>query len=118
MNDILTSLERGFEKYYNTVTKLGSVNINSVYKLIVATWINDVLMGRYDMMVDEEQYNILDNLYNCLEGDCLIPYGSYCNTYTVNRYLDRDYIRTTEINTSQYGSTERMLDSENNLRLR
>lgn len=116
MNDILQSLERGFEKYYNTLSKLGYVSIDNVYKLVIVTWINDVLAGRYDMMVSEEQYRILENIYSCFEGSCLIPYGSYCDTVTVNRGLNRDYIRTTEIDTTDYGSTERILELDDNLR--
>ena len=116
MNDIIQSLEQGFEKYYDNLSKLGYININSVYKLVIVNWINDVLAGKYDMMVSEEQYRILENIYSCFEGDCFIPYGSYCNTVTVNRALNRDYIRATEFDTSNIGSTERILESDNNLR--
>lgn len=107
MKDIVYSLADGFEKYYNTVTKLGYADINAVDKLIVATWINDVLMGRYDIIVNEQEYKMLENLYMCMEGSCFIPYSNYCRTATVNKSFDRDYIRTTE------NDLERLLQSGN-----
>lgn len=107
MNNITNALADGFEKYYNTVSKLGYVDINAIDKLIVATWINDVLMGRYDIIVTEQQYKILENLYMCMEGSCFVPYSHYCRTATVNKRFDRDYIRTTE------NDLERLLQSGN-----
>lgn len=107
MRNMVDALANGFEKYYNTVTKLGYADINAVNKLIVATWINDVLMGRYDKIVNEQEYKILENLYMCMEGSCFVPYSNYCRTAAVNVSFDRDYIRTTE------NDLERLLQSGN-----
>ena len=77
MSQISQALEKGFLKYYNTVIKTGTVSKKSIDNLIVASWINDVLEGKYDCTVSEEQYTLLNNLYVCIEGSCLVPYRSY-----------------------------------------
>jgi len=107
MKDLVDNLAVGYEKYYNTLMKLGYASSNAVNKLIVATWINDVLMGRYDIIINERQYKTLENLYMCMEGSCFVPYTHYCKIATVNKRFDRDYIRTTENN------RERLLQSGN-----
>ena len=94
-NSMLTALLKGYERYYNTVTGMGHVQQKYVNNLIVASWIYDVLMGKYGQ-VDEDQYKILDNLYTCIEGSCLVPYQAYCKDITVNKEMVSNYIRMTE----------------------
>ena len=112
MSSISVALEKGFVKYYNTLTKLGNVDIHSVNNLIVASWINDVLEGRYGFLVDDEQYMLLNQLYMCIEGSCLVPYQNYCNDFVVNKLPNLDantFVRLTE------NSTTRILE-DNNIR--
>lgn len=115
MSQISKALENGFEKYYNTLVQLGSVDIKTVSSLIIASWINDVLEGKYDCLVDDEQYNLLSELYTCIEGSCLVPYQKYCKDITVNKLPDSRYVRMTEVLVNN--STERILEASNDLRM-
>ena len=122
MSQISKALENGFEKYYNTLVQLGSVDIKAVSSLIIASWINDVLEGKYDCLVDDEQYTLLSELYTCIEGSCLVPYQKYCRDITVNKLPDNRYVRMTEINTLDFegngaGNRERMLEASDDLRM-
>jgi hypothetical protein len=84
MSQISQALEKGFLKYYNTVIKTGTVSKKSIDNLIVASWINDVLEGKYDCSITEEQYSLLNILYTCVEGSCLTPYNNCEKSGTSN----------------------------------
>ena len=115
MSSISNALQKGYEKYYNTLIKMGYINKQAVNKLIVAQWIYDVLEGKYDCLVSDEQYNLLSRLYMCVEGSCLVPYQNYCREFTVNKLPDNRYIRMTEIPVDN--STERILEASDDLRM-
>lgn len=97
MNAMGNALLKGFDKYYNTLVQVGYVNNKTVSQFIVASWIYDVLEGKYDCWPDEDQYKLLSNLYMCLEGSCLVPYQRYCKTVTINKLPDNHYVRITEV---------------------
>ena len=115
MSTLTDTLEKGYEKYYNTLLKMGYVSKHSVNSLIVAQWIYDVLEGKYDCLVDDEQYKLLSKLYICAAGNCLVPYQSYCREVTVNKLPDNRYVRTTEVLVDD--STERILEASDDLRM-
>jgi hypothetical protein len=94
---------------------MGYINKQAVNKLIVAQWIYDILEGKYDCLVSDEQYNLLSRLYMCIEGSCLVPYQNYCREFTVNKLPDNRYIRMTEIPVDN--STERILEASDDLRM-
>ena len=96
---MLNTLLNGFTKYYNTLTKIGYINDSSVNNLIIASWIYDVLNGKYGFLVNEEQYKLIGEVLSCIEGTCLVPWIDYCKDVTVNKYPDLDrygYVRITE----------------------
>lgn len=95
MNAMGNALLKGFDKYYNTLIHAGYVNNKTVSQFIVASWIYDVLKGEYGL-IDEDQYNLLNDLYTCLEGSCLVPYQNYCKTVTINKLPVYHYVRITE----------------------
>ena len=111
MSSLSDSLQRGFAKYYNTITKVGYIDRQAVNNLIIASWINDVLEGKYGVLVDDEQYSILNSLYQCIEGMCLVPYQNYCTDVTVNKTDPSQYIRITE------DDLYRLLEQSNDLRV-
>lgn len=121
MSPINIALQKGYQRYYNTLKKLGSIDTGAVKRLIVAQWISDVLEGKYDCLVSDEQYSLLSRLYMCVEGSCLVPYQNYCKEFTVNKIQNRKYFRMTETNTidisgSEAGDKSRILEDTNNLR--
>lgn len=104
------SLMKGFVKYYNTLSKVGYIDKSHVNKLIIGSWVNKILSGDYGFIVNDDQYKLLSKLYLCIEGDCLVPYSTYCSDVTVNKLPITGYVRITEVN-----STNRMTE-DNNLR--
>lgn len=75
MSPLREALLKGYDKYYRTLTQVGFINTDQVNRLIITTWINDVLEGKYGFIVNDEQYNLLDRLYNCVNHSCLLPYN-------------------------------------------
>lgn len=122
MSSISNALQKGYEKYYNTLVKVGYINKQAVNNIIVAQWIYDVLEGKYDCLVDDEQYDLLSRLYMCVEGSCLVPYQNYCREFTVNKLSNNKYIRATETNTidiedDNAGDRNRILEISDDLRM-
>ena len=122
MNAMGNALLKGFDRYYNTLIHTGYVNNKTVSQFIVASWIYDVLEGKYDCWPDEDQYKLLSNLYMCLEGSCLVPYQKYCKTVTINKLPDNHYVRMAETNTidvegNNAGNKNRMLETSDDLRM-
>ena len=116
MSKLSQSLLMGFEKYYNTITHVGQIHNNVVNKFLIATFINDILEGRYDFLVTEEQYEMLNELYMCLEGSCLVPYQKYCSDITVNKHPVVSYIRMLEENVPVIEKDRILEGTENNIR--
>lgn len=115
MSTLTNSLTKGYERYYNSLVDNGFVGVNHVNRLVIAGWINKVLNLEYGVIPSDEQYAILDKLYQCVEGDCLVPYRKYCNDITVNKTNPGNYIRITEDNTFD-SNMHRILEEENILR--
>jgi hypothetical protein len=111
MDAMGNALLKGYEKYYNTLTQVGYVNNKTVSQLFIATWIYNVLSGKYGILVDEDRYNVLNELYNCIEGSCLVPYQNYCKEFTINKDMRSDYVRITE------NSINRLLEDTSDLRM-
>ena len=96
------SLMKGFVRYYNTLSKVGYVDRSSINSLIISNWVNKVLDGEYDMVVTDEQYKLLSNLYLCVAGNCLVPYQQYCGKVVVNKYVPGRNLRITEISENRF----------------
>lgn len=105
-------LLQGFEEYYNMLIHNGFVQNASMDNFIIASWICDVLNGRYGILVDSNDYCLLNSLYQYVSGDCLVPYTNYCNSVTVNKNIDSKYIRYLETN-----SISRLLEINNDFRM-
>ena len=89
-------LLQGFDKYYNTVTKTGYVPSNIINDFIIATWIVDVITFKEGIILSDEEYDILNKLYTCIEGSCLVPYSDYCKNVYLNILPTHTYVRVTE----------------------
>ena len=89
------NLMKGFVRYYNTLSKIGYIDRSHVNRLIVSNWIKKVLNGEYSILVDNNQYNLLSDLWMCVAGDCLVPYTKYCANVTINKLPVNTYINFT-----------------------
>ena len=108
------ALMKGFERYCDNLSRYGKISKSSMNKLIIASWIYDVLMYKYQCLISEDDYNILSDLYQTVEGDCLVPYQKYCKEVSVNMLPPGFNIRSTEISRYyDYDRDPRILEMNN-----
>lgn len=74
ITDITTN---SLTKYYDTLSILGYSKQSNVEKLLVLSFIEEMLAGDMGILVNESDYRIINKAIQCLYGDCLIPYQQY-----------------------------------------
>lgn len=103
-------LSESLDRYYNTLKYSGYVKYNDVYKLIVATFIKDILDGEFGALISEEDYKNMERILNCFYGsNCLFPYPTYKQDTVISKEYMSDIlslsedsnIRTAEDNTTR-----------------
>ena len=78
MDNITTISSEAFERYFNTLSKLGYKSYSDVDKLLVLSIIEDILSGELSFFVTEEDYRSITNVLYCIMGNnCLIDLPSY-----------------------------------------
>ena len=78
MDNITAISSEAFERYFNTLSKLGYKNYSDVDKLLVLSIIEDILSGELSFFVTEEDYRSITNAIYCIMGNnCLIDLPSY-----------------------------------------
>ena len=64
------------ENYFNILSQTGYYNYNSVYKILVFLFIDDLLNTEMNIYITEEDYNLIADILECLYSfECLIPYS-------------------------------------------
>ena len=78
MDNITAISSEAFERYFNTLSKLGYKSYSDVDKLLVLSIIEDILSGELSFFVTEEDYRSITNAVYCIIGNnCLIDLPSY-----------------------------------------
>lgn len=78
MDNITTISSEAFERYFNTLSKLGYKSYSNVDKLLVLSVIEDILSGELSFFVTEEDYRSITNALYCIIGNnCLIDLPTY-----------------------------------------
>ena len=78
MDNITAISSEAFERYFNTLSKLGYKSYSDVDKLLVLSIIEDILSGELSFFVTEEDYRSITNALYCIMGNnCLIDLPSY-----------------------------------------
>ena len=78
MDNITAISSEAFERYFNTLSKLGYKSYSDVNKLLVLSIIEDILSGELSFFVTEEDYRSITNAIYCIMGNnCLIDLPSY-----------------------------------------
>lgn len=74
-----------YDKYFQTLGKLGHVSDSDVEKLLVLNFYYNLMYKDYRGNVSEEDYRLIDQALNCLYGtSCLIPYPEYTSMGSLN----------------------------------
>lgn len=72
MNDLLYE---SLKRYFTTLSKLGYVNYNNVYKILVLIFIDELLNS--NCIISKDDYKSIDSAITCLQGStCFIPFKS------------------------------------------
>ena len=80
INDVFNSIGT----YFNALTQFGYKKQGDVDKLLVYSFIEEMLTGEMRFFVTEADYRLIEQALSCLYGSsCLIPYPQYAN----NDYL-------------------------------
>jgi len=97
--------------YFSALSKLGYLSDKKTNQLLLLIFLDDFL-NDFQGLINEEDYNLIDNILTCLQGtSCLVPYAKYnLVTEPIKNYLINIPIRITE--TIAIRTTE-----ESNLRL-
>ena len=71
-------INEAFTRYFNTLSKFGYIKYSESYKVLVLTFIYELLESNCKSFITEDDYKVIDNALYCLYGStCLIPYPEY-----------------------------------------
>lgn len=89
MYNINNLVSESLNRYFDTLKYSGYIKYKDVYKLVVSTFILDILDGEFGDLISEEDYKAMDNVLHCFYGSsCLIPYP----TYKQNTVISKEYM--------------------------
>ena len=76
MLDLDTTISEALNKFYKTLSYTGNVPIKITTQLLLATFLRDFLED-YQGLINEEDYNAISKVLDCMYGTCYMPYSSY-----------------------------------------
>ena len=66
------------DNYYNILEQTGYYNYSSVCKILVLSFIDDLLNTEFNSFISEDDYKLIADILNCFtSSDCLIPYSEF-----------------------------------------
>lgn len=75
--EISKELHNALTKYFSLLSHTGYKKYNTVYKLVVFSFIEELLYGPCAEYITEEDYNTIINAVYNLYGDCMLSYPDY-----------------------------------------
>lgn len=75
--ELINEVYDSVNHYFSILKKTGYKPYNEVYKLLVFTFIQDMLDGPMAYYITEEDYKTISDALYCLYGTCMIPYPAY-----------------------------------------
>lgn len=98
-------------QYYSVLFNLGYKAYNQIPKLLVLTFLDDILYGPMSYYVTNDDYAIINEVMNNFYGTCLIPYPDYKTSISNDidveyqyRVSQSDILRVTEDNIIRFKS--------------
>ena len=78
MDNITSLLINSINKYFHTLSVFGYKDYDSVNKLILLSFIEELLAGELSIFLNEEDYKSVTKCLYCICGkDCMINFPSY-----------------------------------------
>lgn len=80
-------INKALDKYFNTLTKSGYVEYETVFTILVLIFIDEMINGDCKIPITEDDYNKINKALYCIYGsNCFVPYPDtsisdniYCN---------------------------------------
>lgn len=108
MDAVTNILYEALNRYFHTLSVLGYKSYNDVNKLLVLSFIEEILTGEMSYFISEDDLKILSNTLNYLQGStCLIDYKCHINKDNIIHPISNILIR--------YSEDDNMRISEDNL---
>lgn len=97
--ELTNDVYKAINSYFSTLTYSGYKPYTEVDKLLVYSFVEELLTGPMSIYVTEDDYTSIINSLDCLYGTCTIPYPNYKRSmdYVITNLLDE--YRITENNT-------------------
>ena len=91
ISKIPEQLMQTIDNYYNILEQTGYYNYSSVCKILVLSFIDDLLNTEFNSFISEDDYKLIADILNCFtSSDCLIPYSEFTEyTNVTNSYIDK-----------------------------
>lgn len=91
MEEVTNLTENTINRYFNSLSKLGYKNYTDVYKIIILTFLEELLGYDFFGFVSEEDYNVIMKAIYCLaDNTCIIEFPSYATYDSIFRKSDID----------------------------
>lgn len=74
--EVTNNTYEALNRYFTTLSHTGYKSYNEVYKLIVLSFIEELLCDTMLEFLTEDDYKLIINSIDCLYGNCTIPYPS------------------------------------------
>lgn len=102
--DLTNEVYLSLDKYFVSLSHLGYKTDTDVDKLLVFSFIEELLYGPLSEYITEDDYRDIDRALYCLYGSCLIPFPEYKSSFTPTTNNTLKEYRVTE--TRDLRSTE------------
>lgn len=66
-------------RYFKILKNTGFVSVKNTRRVLVEMFLNEWLNSDMSFYLTEKDYNSIAFAFRNITGDCLIPYGNYCN---------------------------------------
>ena len=92
ISKIPEQLMQTIDNYYNILEQTGYYNYSSVCKILVLSFIDDLLNTEFNSFISEDNYKLIADILNCFtSSDCLIPYSEFTEyTNVTNSSIDKN----------------------------
>lgn len=92
ISKIPEQLMQTIDNYYNILEQTGYYNYSSVCKILVLSFIDDLLNTEFNSFIYEDDYKLIADILNCFtSSDCLIPYSEFTEyTNATNSSIDKN----------------------------
>ena len=107
MLDLDTTISEALNKFYKTLSYTGNVPTKITTQLLLATYLRDFLED-YQGLINEEDYNAISKVLDCMYGTCYMPYSSYNKMLPAPVFYVQKYTRISEASQIRISEHEKL----------